>query len=100
MNRQDTQSLVAPYARSTISKKKETACARMKLKGCTLHGLRTIHATLVAEAGKGSKVIAATTGHRRLAVVEHYTRGADQEKLAREGIGAPPNVSRTSSVKP
>lgn len=88
------------YARSTISKRIEKACRRMGLSGCTLHGLRTTHATLIAQSGKGSKVIASTTGHRQLAMVEHYTRNADQAALAEIAIGSLPNVERTGSGKP
>lgn len=88
------------YNSSSLSKKMTLACKRMQLDGCTLHGLRATHATLIAEGGGSSKVIAASTGHRRLSMVEHYTRGAEQERLAKSGIGLLPNIARTASGNP
>lgn len=51
-----------------------------------IHGLRKLAATRLAEAGCSAHEIAAVTGHRSLSMVEHYTRSADQERLASAAI--------------
>ena len=49
---------------------------------CRAHGIRKAVATRIADAGHGAHAIAAVTGHRRLQDVAHYTRAADQMRLA------------------
>lgn len=51
-----------------------------------IHGLRKLAATNLAEAGCSTKEIAAVTGHETLAMVELYTKSADQERLATAAI--------------
>lgn len=46
------------------------------------HGLRKTTATALVEAGATSKELQAICGWRTLAMAEHYTRGAEQKKLA------------------
>jgi integrase len=53
----------------------------------TAHGLRKSAATRLANAGCSSDQIMAITGHKTLAEVAHYTRAADQQRLARQAIG-------------
>ena len=48
-----------------------------------VHGLRKLKATELADAGCSAHEIAAITGHTTLKMVEHYTRNADQARLAR-----------------
>jgi integrase len=50
------------------------------------HGLRKTTATALAEAGATAHEIAAITLHATLQMVEHYTRGAAQERLATAAI--------------
>jgi len=50
------------------------------------HGLRHSAAARMAEAGCTPAQIAAITGHKTLAMVEHYSAGANQERLAQEAI--------------
>lgn len=69
------------------------------LDGCTLHGLRTTHVTILAEQGVGARQIMATTGHRTLEMVQHYTRGAEQARMARDLVARLPNIGRTGSDK-
>jgi integrase len=52
----------------------------------TFHGLRHTAATRLAEAGASPMEIAAVTGHRSLAMVERYTRGAQQRRLATAAV--------------
>lgn len=56
--------------------------AAAKLAGVkkTAHGLRKTRATVLAEGGATASQIAAWTGHKTLAEVEHYTREYDRMK--------------------
>ncbi|GEN61117.1 integrase [Acetobacter nitrogenifigens DSM 23921 = NBRC 105050] len=54
--------------------------------GFNVHGLRKLAATLLAEAGCSTHEIAAITGHKTLKMVEHYTRSADQKRMASDAI--------------
>ena len=54
--------------------------------GFNMHGLRKLAATLLAEAGCSTHEIAAITGHKTLKMVEHYTRSADQKRMANEAF--------------
>ncbi len=56
------------------------------LDGLTFHGLRYTAAAKLAEAGCDVRQIAAITGHRSLAMLQKYTRGADQKRLASAAI--------------
>ncbi|WP_415555401.1 tyrosine-type recombinase/integrase [Komagataeibacter saccharivorans] len=55
-------------------------------KGFNVHGLRKLAATLLAEAGCTTHEIASITGHKTLAMVQHYTLSADQERLAKGAV--------------
>lgn len=48
----------------------------------TAHGLRYLAAITLAEGGCSSSEIRAITGHRSLQMVEKYTRGVEQARLA------------------
>ncbi len=51
-------------------------------KGLNLHGLRKLAAVRLAEAGCSAHEIAAITGHKTLAQVQHYTKAVNQRTLA------------------
>ena len=70
------------------------------LVGMTFHGLRYTAAAKLAEAGCSLKEIASITGHKSLAMIEKYTRDADQERLSGAAIIAWENASRTKNGKP
>ena len=70
------------------------------LVGLTYHGLRYTAAKKLAEAGCSLKEIASITGHKSLAMIEKYTRDADQERLSGAAIVAWENASRTKNGKP
>jgi integrase len=53
---------------------------------CSFHGLRKAACTRLADAGCSAHEIAAISGHKTLKQVEHYTRAADQARLARAAI--------------
>lgn len=57
-------------------------------KHCSAHGLRKAACRRLAEAGCSANVIAAISGHTTLREVERYTRAADQERMARQGMAA------------
>ena len=52
----------------------------------TFHDLRGTGLQMLAEAGCTEKQIAAVTGHQTLAMVQHYTKGADQKWLAKQAV--------------
>jgi integrase len=54
--------------------------------GLNVHGLRKLAATTFADLGCSPHHIKAITGHKTLAMVEHYTRSVSQEHLAREAM--------------
>jgi integrase len=50
----------------------------------TLHGLRYSAASELAEAGCTDQQIAAITGHKSLSMVQKYSKGASQKRLAKQ----------------
>jgi integrase len=54
----------------------------------SVHGLRKAAARRLAEAGCSASVIASITGHASLREVQRYVAGADQMRLAVQGIEA------------
>lgn len=50
--------------------------------GWVFHGLRANAASRLRDAGCSDAEIASITGHKSMAMVQHYTRGADQRRLA------------------
>jgi integrase len=53
---------------------------------CYFHGLRASGCTILADAGCSAHEIAAWSGHMTLKEVEHYTRSADQKRLAASAL--------------
>ncbi len=70
------------------------------LAGLVFHGLRYTAAAKLADAGCSLKEIASITGHKSLAMIEKYTRDADQERLSGAAIIAWENASQTKNGKP
>ncbi len=67
---------------------------------CVLHGLRKAAARRLAEAGCSASQIASVTGHKTLEEVSRYTRGAEQEHLARAAMAAlKPGSGRQKKAK-
>lgn len=58
---------------------------RLGLDGLVFHGLRKTAAVALADVGCSTKQIAAVTGQSDQ-MVEHYTRGADQKRLAKAAV--------------
>lgn len=62
-------------------------CNEAGLAACTSHGLRIAMARRLAEAGCTPHEIMSITGHQDLDMVTLYTRAANKEGLADEGMG-------------
>jgi integrase len=63
-------------------------------KECAAHGLRKAACRRLAEAGCSANIIASISGHTTLREVERYTKAADQQRMAREGMAA---ITRTKT---
>ena len=59
------------------------------------HGLRKTTATALADAGCSAHEIQAITGHATIAQVQHYTKAADQKRLAKAAIVKLENATKT-----
>jgi integrase len=76
-----------PFAPNGLSGEFRSWCDAAGLPSqCSIHGLRKAAARRLAEAGCSAHEIAAITGHKTLKEIEHYTRSADQVRLARQAI--------------
>ncbi len=62
---------------------------------CAAHGLRKAACRRLAEAGCSANVIASISGHTTLTEVARYTKAADQERMARDGMAA---ITRTKGA--
>lgn len=88
----------APYASTgQLANRWSAAMRRHGLPGCTIHGLRTTSATLLAEAGASDRQLMAATGHRTMAMVQHYTRAAEQKRLNSASVAMLPTWERKRS---
>ena len=54
-----------------------------KAKPFSMHGWRKLAAVQLAEAGASDAEIAAVTGHKAMAMVQHYRKGAGQKALSK-----------------
>jgi integrase len=75
-----------PWTAQHLSREMGKVLASAGLPGLNVHGLRKLAAGRLAEAGCTPHEIQSITGHRTLSMVELYTRGADQERLAGAAI--------------
>jgi integrase len=76
-----------PFSRQVFTKWFRQQCDRASIEDRSAHGLRKSAPIRLANAGCSAHEIAAITGHRSLREVEHYTRAADQQRLARQAMG-------------
>ena len=73
----------------------ETAAERAGLPShCVAHGLRKAALRRIADHGGTTKEIAAVSGHRSLSEIEHYTRAADQVRLAMAAVAKLPDENK------
>jgi integrase len=85
-----------PFAATGFGNWFREQCDAAGLAQCSAHGLRKAAARRLAEAGCTEHEIAAITGHASLREVAHYTKAADQRRLAKRAME---KEVRTSSVK-
>jgi integrase len=76
----------APFTSAGFGNWFRDRCNESGLPQCSAHGLRKAAATRLANAGCSSDQIRAITGHRSLSEVAHYTKAADQQRLARQAM--------------
>jgi integrase len=74
------------FSRQVFTKWFKQQCTLAGIANRSGHGLRKSAPIRLANAGCSAHEIAAITGHRSLREVEHYTRAADQERLARQAM--------------
>jgi len=72
-----------PYTYSGIAQRIAKVCKRIGIEGASLHGLRKNATIELAEAGCTVAQIKAITGHTTDAMVAHYSKKAEQRRLAR-----------------
>ena len=76
----------APFTHAGFGNWFRDCCNKAGLPHCSAHGLRKAAATRLADAGCSAHQIAAITGHASLREVEHYTKAAEQKRLARQAM--------------
>jgi integrase len=77
----------SPYTRFGFGNKMAEAIDGAELPAeCRLHGLRKSAGRCLAEAGATTRQIMAVLGHKSLSEAEHYTREAEQKRLAQQGM--------------
>ncbi len=76
----------APFNAKGLGDWFKKQCRIAGLSHCSAHGLRKAAATRLANAECSVNQIAAITGHKSLGEVAHYTKAADQERLARQAL--------------
>lgn len=74
-----------PRTQKGLSSYVSEAASKADLPHCSAHGLRKARATVLANNGWTTHRIAAWTGHKSLAEVEHYTLTANRRRLVLEG---------------
>lgn len=83
-----------PLTRPQLSGRWGDAMKRMKLKGCTLHGLRATNQSVLADAGATTEQRMAVSGHKSRAMADHYARGSSQRRLAASAVAMLPTMRR------
>jgi integrase len=77
----------APYHENTFSKQFRIWCNEAGLSArCVFHGLRKASCRIFARHGCTPHEIAAWSGHMSLKEVERYTKGVEQDRLARSAL--------------
>lgn len=74
-----------PWTAAHLTREMTKRLRALGLPDITVHGLRKLAATRLADAGCSAHEIAAITG-QSLAMVELYTRSADQQRLAHAAV--------------
>ena len=75
-----------PISSITLAGAVHRQLQKMGVSGYSIHGLRKNAAVALADAGCSTMEIAAVTGHKTLAMVEHYSKRRDQRLHARSAM--------------
>jgi integrase len=89
----------APFTSAGFGNWFRDQCDLASLPNCSFHGLRKSCATRLADKGCSVHEIAAITGHRSLSLIAHYTRSADQQKLARDAMQRSEGEQKISNLQ-
>jgi integrase len=76
----------SPISNITLAAAVRAQLHKMGADGYSIHGLRKNAAAALADAGCNPMEIAAITGHKTLAMVEHYSKRRDQRIQARSAM--------------
>lgn len=75
-----------PFASAGFGNWFRDQCDAAGLRDLSAHGLRKLALTAAADNGATAHELQALGGHSTLAMVAHYTKAADQERLARRAV--------------
>lgn len=75
-----------PFTDAGFGNKFRQWCDEAGLEHCSAHGLRKAGATIAAENGASSRQLMAIFGWDSIKMAEHYSRAADQERLAESAM--------------
>ena len=75
-----------PFSANGFGNWMRKRCNEAGLPQCSSHGLRKLIATRLAEEGANENTISAVLGHKNNQQAALYTRAANREKMASEGI--------------
>jgi integrase len=75
-----------PWNAHGFSNKFREWCNEAGLPKLSAHGVRKASATFIADAGGSSHMLMAAFGWSTLAMAEHYTKSANQERLAEQAM--------------
>jgi integrase len=75
-----------PFTDGGFGNKFRQWCDEAGLEHCSAHGLRKAGATIAAENGASSRQLMAIFGWDSIKMAEHYSRAADQERLAESAM--------------
>jgi integrase len=77
-----------PWRANAFQKAAGAAIKAAGLSGVVWHGLRSTAMSWAAEGGASQRELMAMSGHSTSGMADHYVRGADQERLARQAVNA------------
>jgi integrase len=88
-----------PYKKESLGNWFRDRCNEAGLPQCSAHGLRKAASRRLADLGLSNQTIKAITGHTTDSEVAHYTKGADQARLADAAMDALERVNLASPAE-
>jgi hypothetical protein len=89
----------APFTAHSLGDWFKKQCRVAELPQCSMHGLRKLAATRLADEGCSEREIMAITGHTSVAEVSRYTKARDQARLAEQAMAVIEARTKLSSVE-